>query len=38
MEPRHPSQLYEAALEGIALFTIINIATLRFDSRCVVRA
>jgi phosphatidylglycerol:prolipoprotein diacylglycerol transferase len=30
--PRHPSQLYEAALEGIALFAIINIATLRFDS------
>jgi phosphatidylglycerol:prolipoprotein diacylglycerol transferase len=32
VEPRHPSQLYEAALEGVALFTIINIATLRFDS------
>ncbi|MGD9966804.1 MAG: prolipoprotein diacylglyceryl transferase [Hyphomonadaceae bacterium] len=31
-EPRHPSQLYEAALEGLVLFTIINIATLRFDS------
>lgn len=31
-EPRHPSQLYEAALEGIALFAIINVATLRFDS------
>ena len=31
-EPRHPSQLYEAALEGIALFAIINYATLRFDS------
>ncbi len=30
--PRHPSQLYEAALEGITLFAIINIATLRFDS------
>lgn len=30
--PRHPSQLYEAALEGVALFAIINIATLRFDS------
>lgn len=26
-EPRHPSQLYEAALEGIALFVIIRIAT-----------
>ena len=31
-EPRHPSQLYEAALEGVALFAIINFATLRFDS------
>jgi len=30
--PRHPSQLYEAALEGVALFAIINIATLHFDS------
>ncbi|MGE0740654.1 MAG: prolipoprotein diacylglyceryl transferase [Hyphomonadaceae bacterium] len=30
--PRHPSQLYEAALEGVLLFAIINIATLRFDS------
>ncbi|MCR6645627.1 MAG: prolipoprotein diacylglyceryl transferase [Terricaulis sp.] len=30
--PRHPSQLYEAALEGIALFVIINLATLKFDS------
>jgi len=29
---RHPSQLYEAALEGLALFAIINIAILRFDS------
>jgi phosphatidylglycerol:prolipoprotein diacylglycerol transferase len=29
---RHPSQLYEAALEGVALFTIINILTLNFDS------
>jgi phosphatidylglycerol:prolipoprotein diacylglycerol transferase len=25
-EPRHPSQLYEAALEGIALFAVIAIA------------
>jgi phosphatidylglycerol:prolipoprotein diacylglycerol transferase len=32
LEPRHPSQLYEAALEGVALFAIINFATLRFDS------
>ncbi|MEZ5995197.1 MAG: prolipoprotein diacylglyceryl transferase [Hyphomonadaceae bacterium] len=31
-EPRYPSQLFEAALEGIALFTIINIATLKFDT------
>lgn len=29
---RHPSQLYEATLEGLALFTIINVLTLRFDS------
>lgn len=29
---RHPSQLYEAALEGVALFAIVNIATLRFQS------
>jgi phosphatidylglycerol:prolipoprotein diacylglycerol transferase len=32
MSPRHPSQLYEACLEGLVLFTIINIATLKFDS------
>ena len=31
-EPRHPSQLYEAALEGLVLFLIINVATLKFDS------
>ena len=30
--PRHPSQLYEAALEGLVLFTIINLLTLKFDS------
>ena len=30
--PRHPSQLYEAALEGLLLFAIITIATLKFDS------
>lgn len=30
-EPRHPSQLYEAALEGIVLFIVIRIATHRFD-------
>jgi phosphatidylglycerol---prolipoprotein diacylglyceryl transferase len=31
-QARHPSQLYEAALEGVALFAIINLATLRVDS------
>ncbi|MES1158728.1 MAG: prolipoprotein diacylglyceryl transferase [Terricaulis silvestris] len=29
---RHPSQLYEATLEGLVLFVIINTLTLRFDS------
>jgi phosphatidylglycerol---prolipoprotein diacylglyceryl transferase len=28
-EPRHPSQLYEAALEGVLLFIILRIATHR---------
>jgi phosphatidylglycerol:prolipoprotein diacylglycerol transferase len=28
-DPRHPSQLYEAALEGIALFLILRLATHR---------
>jgi phosphatidylglycerol---prolipoprotein diacylglyceryl transferase len=28
--PRHPSQLYEAALEGIVMFAIIRIATHHF--------
>ena len=28
--PRHPSQLYEAALEGIVLFIILRIATHRY--------
>jgi phosphatidylglycerol:prolipoprotein diacylglycerol transferase len=32
LEPRHPSQLYEAFLEGVVLFVIINVATLKFDS------
>jgi phosphatidylglycerol---prolipoprotein diacylglyceryl transferase len=32
MAARHPSQIYEALLEGVLLFVIINIATLRFDS------
>jgi phosphatidylglycerol---prolipoprotein diacylglyceryl transferase len=31
-QARHPTQLYEAALEGVALFAIINLLTLRFDS------
>jgi len=30
-EPRHPSQLYEAALEGFALFIVLNIA-IRFGA------
>jgi len=30
--PRHPSQLYEAFLEGVMLFAIINIATWKFRS------
>lgn len=30
--PRHPSQLYEAALEGVALFVLIAIACFRFQS------
>ena len=28
--PRHPSQLYEAGLEGVALFLILRLATHRF--------
>jgi phosphatidylglycerol:prolipoprotein diacylglycerol transferase len=31
-QPRHPSQLYEAALEGIALWFIIRIATHHFKA------
>jgi phosphatidylglycerol:prolipoprotein diacylglycerol transferase len=30
--PRHPSQLYEAALEGVLLFTILAIATYRYKA------
>lgn len=30
--PRHPSQLYEAALEGLILFIILTILVLRFKS------
>jgi phosphatidylglycerol:prolipoprotein diacylglycerol transferase len=29
---RHPSQLYEATLEGLVLFAILTTATLKFDS------
>jgi phosphatidylglycerol:prolipoprotein diacylglycerol transferase len=32
MTPRHPSQLYEAALEGLLLFLIIRLATNRFGA------
>ena len=31
--PRHPSQLYEAALEGVLLFLILNLITRRMDIR-----
>ncbi|MBP0614345.1 prolipoprotein diacylglyceryl transferase [Jiella mangrovi] len=31
-EPRHPSQLYEAALEGVLLWIILRIATHSFKS------
>jgi phosphatidylglycerol---prolipoprotein diacylglyceryl transferase len=31
-EPRHPSQLYEAALEGIVLFVILYVMVHRFDA------
>lgn len=31
-DPRHPSQLYEAALEGVLLFLAIRIATHRFNA------
>jgi phosphatidylglycerol:prolipoprotein diacylglycerol transferase len=30
--PRHPSQLYEAFLEGIVLFTVMNIMSLKYDT------
>ncbi|MEC9344926.1 MAG: prolipoprotein diacylglyceryl transferase [Pseudomonadota bacterium] len=29
-EPRHPSQLYEAVLEGLVLFTVVNLLIWRF--------
>jgi len=31
-EPRHPSQLYEAALEGLVLFVVLRIASHRFGA------
>ncbi|MGE0046604.1 MAG: prolipoprotein diacylglyceryl transferase [Hyphomonadaceae bacterium] len=31
-EPRHPSQLYEAFLEGIVLFIALRVATHRFET------
>ena len=30
LEPRHPSQLYEAALEGVLIFLVLRLATHRF--------
>ncbi len=30
--PRHPSQLYEAALEGVVLFIVLRILTYRFNA------
>jgi phosphatidylglycerol---prolipoprotein diacylglyceryl transferase len=30
--PRHPSQLYEAALEGVVLFVVLRVLTHRFGS------
>jgi phosphatidylglycerol:prolipoprotein diacylglycerol transferase len=31
-EPRHPSQLYEAGLEGVVLFLILAVMVYRFDA------
>lgn len=33
LEPRHPSQLYEAGLEGLVLFGILNALSLRLPPR-----
>ena len=30
-EPRHPSQLYEASMEGILLFLVLRVAIVRFQ-------
>lgn len=32
LAPRHPSQLYEAALEGLVLFLVLRVLTHRYDS------
>jgi phosphatidylglycerol:prolipoprotein diacylglycerol transferase len=32
LAPRHPSQLYEAALEGVLLFLVLRLATHRFKA------
>lgn len=32
MNARHPSQLYEALLEGVVLFAVINVMTLKYDT------
>lgn len=32
LSPRHPSQLYEAALEGLVLFIVLRLATHRFKA------
>lgn len=29
-QPRHPSQLYQAALEGVLIFVVLRVATARF--------
>jgi phosphatidylglycerol---prolipoprotein diacylglyceryl transferase len=31
-EPRHPSQLYEAGLEGVLLFVVLVVMVFRFDA------
>ena len=31
-QPRHPSQLYEAALEGLVLFIVVNLMVWRFGA------
>jgi phosphatidylglycerol:prolipoprotein diacylglycerol transferase len=30
--PRHPSQLYESALEGLVLFVVLRLLTHKFDA------